>query len=276
MSTAADRTERKGMSTKTLIPFFAIAFGLGWGIIALLILFPQQIEALIGPMGYTNPLFILAVYSPAIAGIALVWGHYGLKGLAGFFRRITFWRMPIAWWVLLLAGIPAVFYLGAAIKGTISGPFPFSPWYKLLPALAVGLVIGPIEEFGWRGVALPLLQRRFVPFWASLILGVIWGVWHLPAFFLSGSPQSAWPFAPYFIGVVSISIILTPMFNAARGSILIAALYHFQMNGPAWPDAQPWDSFIFAGVAVIVVLLHRKRMFTRGYAATDVLPGRKE
>jgi hypothetical protein len=65
------------------------------------------------------------------------------------------------------------------------------------------------------------------------------------------------------------------MFNAARGSILIAALYHFQMNGPAWPDAQPWDSFIFAGVAVIVVLIHRRGMFTREHAATAVLPGRE-
>ena len=89
---------------------------------------------------------------------------------------------------------------------------------------------------------MPLLQLRFSPLASSLILGGIWGIWHLPAFFLSGSPQSAWPFGPYFIGVVAITVILTPMFNAARGSILIAALYHFQMNGPAWPDAQPWDT----------------------------------
>ena len=259
------------MTIKTLIPFFAIAFGLGWGIIAILILFPQQMEAIFGPMGYTNPLFILAVYSPAIAGIILVLRHHGFKGLSSFFRRITLWRMPASWWVFLVIGIPAVFYAGAAIKGTIAEPFPFSPWYKLLPALAVGLVIGPIEELGWRGVALPLLQRRFAPLWASLILGVIWGLWHLPAFFLSGSPQSAWPFVPYFIGVLAISIILTPMFNTARGSILIAALYHFQMNGPVWPDALPWDSLVFAAVAVVIVLLNRKKMFTRAGAVTQVL-----
>lgn len=266
-----NKTARHDMSTRTLVPFFAMAFGLGWGIIALLILFPRQTEAIFGPMGYTNPLFILAVYSPAIAGILLVLRHHGLKGLTGFFRRITLWRMPAGWWVFLVIGIPAVFYAGAAIKGTITNPFPFSPWYKLLPALAVGLVIGPIEEFGWRGVALPLLQRRFAPLWASLILGVVWGLWHLPAFFLSGSPQSAWPFAPYFVGVIAISIILTPMFNAARGSILIAALYHFQMNGPAWPDAQPWDSLVFAAVALVIVLVNRKKMFTRDGAVTDVL-----
>ena len=101
------------MSSRTLIPFFTISFVLGWGIIALLMMFPQQIEELFGPMGYTNPLFILAVYSPAIAGISLVWRHHGFMDLAGFFRRLTLCRMPAVWWVFLAIGVPAVFYLGS-------------------------------------------------------------------------------------------------------------------------------------------------------------------
>jgi membrane protease YdiL (CAAX protease family) len=160
------------------------------------------------------------------------------------------------------------------MKGTLTDAFPFSPWYNVLPALAMALLIGPLEEFGWRGVALPLLQRRFAPLWASLILGSIWGLWHVPAFLLSGTPQSAWSFGPFFIGVVAIAVILTPMFNAARGSLLIAVLYHFQMNGPAWPDAQPWDTLLFVIVAVVIVLLNRRSMLTREGAVTEVLmPG---
>jgi len=54
-----------------------------------LILFPDQVEALFGEIGYTNPLFVLAVHSPAIAGIGMVWRHYGLRGVRGFLRRIT-------------------------------------------------------------------------------------------------------------------------------------------------------------------------------------------
>lgn len=271
-----NRTTWGTMSSRTLISFFAISFVIGWGIIALLMLFPRQLEKVFGPMGYTNPLFILAVYSPAIAGIGLVWRHHRFRGLAGFFHRLTLCRMPALWWVFLAVGLPAVFYLGSAIRGTITEPFPFYPWYRLFPALVIGLVIGPVEEFGWRGVALPLLQRRFAPLWAGLILGVVWGLWHLPAFFLNGSPQSAWPFAPYFLGVIAISVILTPMFNAARGSILIPALYHFQMNGPAWPDAQPWDSYVFALVAVVIVVLNRKTMFTRDGAVTEIAMPRRE
>jgi hypothetical protein len=107
-----------------------------------------------------------------------------------------------------------------------------------------------------------------------LILGAIWGVWHVPAFLLSGTPQSAWSFGPFFIGVLAISVILTPIFNAARGSLLIAALFHFQINGPAWPDAQPWDMLVFSIAAVLIVLLNRKVMLSRYGAVTEVLmPG---
>ncbi len=240
-----------------------------------MILFTDQIEAIFGKISGTNPVFILVVYSPAIAGILLVWHHYGIKGLASYFRRVTLWRMSSAWWVFMLLVIPAVKYFSAAINGTMT-VFPFSPWYGVLPALVAALLIGPIEEFGWRGVALPLLQRRFAPLWASLILGAFWGLWHLPAFLFSGTPQSAWSFGPFIIGVLALSVIMTPLFNSARGSILIAALFHFQMNGPAWPDAQPWENYVFAIVALAIVLLNRKAMLTRDGAVTEVLMSGEE
>ena len=141
----------------------------------------------------------------------------------------------------------------------------------MLPALALALFIGPIEEIGWRGLALPLLQRHLAPIWSALLLGVIWALWHVPAFLLSGTPQSSWSFPAFFLGVVAISVIMTPMFNAAAGSLLVMVLFHFQTNGPAWPDAQPWDSVIFVAVAAVVVFLNRRTMFQPGSGATDVL-----
>lgn len=265
---------QRGLTFRSLGPFLALTFGLTWGIAALLILFPDQIEAIFGELSSTNPLFILAVYSPGIAGTLLVWRHYGVRGLGSFFRRLTLWRMPLAWWLFLVIGIPVLFYLGATIKGTITDPFPFAPWYGVFPALATALFIGPIEEFGWRGVAQPLLQQKFAPLWTGLIVGTIWGLWHIPAFLLSGTPQSSWSFAPFFIGAVVISVIMTQTFNAAGGSLLFAVLFHFQLNGPAWPDAQPWDTLVFGIAAVVIVLLNRKEMLTRDGAVTEVLmPG---
>lgn len=263
------------MKNKTLIAFFAITFGLTWGLGASLMLFYDQIVAIFGEVTPSNPLFILAVYAPGIAGVILVLYHYGLSGLGSFLRRLTLWRAPAAWWLFLILGIPAVFYGGAALKGGI-GPFPFSPWTAALPALVSALLLGPIEEFGWRGVALPLLQRKYAPFWASLILGVIWALWHIPAFFISGTPQSAWSIVPYFVGIITLSVILTPLFNDARGSLLIAALFHFQMNNPVWPDAQPWDVVILVIAAVVIVILKRHTIFRKGTGVTTVLsPGDK-
>jgi membrane protease YdiL (CAAX protease family) len=259
------------MTGKSLVPFLAISFGLTWTIAAILILFYDQVVAIFGEITMSNPLYILAVYSPGIAGVLLVWRHYGREGLGSFFKRLTLWRAPLRWWLFLILGIPAVVYTGAAIKGSISDPFAFSSLAAALPALALALFLGPIEEFGWRGVALPLLQRRFAPFWAGLILGLICAVWHVPAFLLSGSPLSDWSFVPYFGGVVAIYVILTPFFNASRGSLLIAYLYHFQMMNPIFPDAQPWDNILWMAVAVIVVWLNRDKMFKREAGVTNIL-----
>lgn len=251
--------------------FLMLVFLLGWGIGVLMVVFMDQVEAVFGEIGYTNPVFILLVYSPGISGLYLVWRAYGFDGVRRFLRRLALWRMAAGWWAFLVLGIPAVFYAGALLKGGIDDPWPFDRWYEVAAALLAAAMIGPMEELGWRGVALPLLQRRFTPFGASIALGAVWGVWHAPAFLMSGTPQSGWDFGPFFLGVIAISVILTPMFNAARGSLLIAMLYHFQMNGPIWPDAQPWDNVIFAGIAVAVVVIFRGSMFRRGDAVIDVL-----
>jgi membrane protease YdiL (CAAX protease family) len=262
----------KSMTVKTLVPFLAVTFGLTWGIAALLILFTDQIVAIFGEISSSNPLYILAVYSPGIVGIFLVWRYYGLKGLGSFFRRLTLWRMPRVWWLYLLLGIPFLNYLGAALNGTISDPFPFSPWYLVFPALAQAFFLGTIEEFGWRGLAQPLLQRKMAPFWAGLTVGIIAATWHIPAFLLGGGVQyGSWAVVPFFGGVVAIYVILTPMFNSARGSLLIAYLYHFQMMNPIFPDAQPWDNLIFALAAVVIVVLNRRTMFKKGTGVTVVL-----
>lgn len=261
----------QGITVRGLILFLTITFGVTWGLGILLMLFHDQIVAMFGEVSTSNPLYILAVYSPGFAGVTLILRHYGLRGMVPFFRRLTLWKAPAGWWVFLILGIPAVVYAGAALNGTLNDPFPFSPWHTALPALAAALLLGPIEEFGWRGVALPLLQRKFAPFWAGLILGIIWAVWHTPSFLIGGSPQSSWAIAPFFAGIVAISVILTPLFNRSRGSLFIAVLYHFQMMNPIWPDAQPWDNLLFVITALIVVWLNRKTMFQRGSGVTDVL-----
>jgi membrane protease YdiL (CAAX protease family) len=265
--------QRVGMTISSLWPFLAITFGLTWGIAALAILFPDQVTAVFGEMGMTNPLFLCAVYAPAIAAFILVIYGYGADGLRRYLSRLLLWRCPIGWYVFLLVGIPALMYCAVALKGTLGDtPFPFSPWYHVFPALGLALVVGPIEEFGWRGLALPLLQQKYAPLWAGLVLGGIWAVWHIPAFLLGGTPQSAWSFTPYFLAIFAISVIMTALFNASRGSLLLPALLHFQLNNPTYPDAQPYDLVTVGLAAVLVVVLNRQQMLRRDGAATEVVP----
>jgi membrane protease YdiL (CAAX protease family) len=262
---------KPALETKSLVPFLALTFGLTWGLAALLFLFYDQVVAIFGEVTMSNPLTILAVYSPGIAGVLLVWRQAGLKGLGDLLRRLALWRMPLSWWLFLLVVMPAVVFSGAFIKGTLDTAFPFSPWVLALPALAHALVLGPIEELGWRGLALPVLQRKYAPFWAGLVLGIIWALWHVPSFFISGMPQTAWAVGPYFLGIIAMSVILTPIFNASRGSLLVSVLFHFQMMNPLWPDAQPWDNLLFVAVALIVVWHHRRSMFRRGEGVTEIV-----
>jgi len=256
-----------------LLPFLVITFGIAWGLFALLALFPDRISQSLGPLSGRHPLFILAVYAPAMAAFGLVLAHAGLGGWVRFLSRLAVWRTGPLWWAFLLVGIPLIFIIGSALKGNLGAyQFPFKTLGEALTAMGFMFVLGPIEELGWRGVALPLLQRRLAPIWASVVLGLIWGLWHMPAFLLSGTPQSAWDFSPFVIGAIAISVILTPLFNASGGSILLAMLFHFQLNNPLWPDAQPHDSAVFAAVALVVTWMNRKAMFSRDSAIQRVIP----
>ena len=274
LETSAPTQTRAGenlLTKGTLAPFLAISFGLTWGLVALLFVAYDQITALFGEVSMSNPLFILAVYSPLIAGAIMVWIKLGFKNLGSFFRRITLVRAPLGWWVFIILVIPAAMYAGAAIKGTFNDPFPFSPWYLVIPALIQAFFLGPMEEFGWSGLALPIMQRKYTPFVAGLLHGVIWMTWHLPAFFIGGTPQSAWSFLPFAFGGIASSLIITAVFNDTRGSILLPALIHFQMNNPIWPDAQPWDNLFIVICAIIIVWVKRRKMFQRGSGVTEIL-----
>lgn len=265
MATAATTSNETQAPKRGLRLFFTLTFALTWGIAAILILAPDAVERIFGPMGLTNPLFMVAMYSPAISGLIVVGTRLGRSRLRGYFARLRMVRMPIANWLFLVVGFPAIVYAGAAVSGTVATTPMFSPWYTAIPAVLASLFLaGTWEELGWRGVAQPLLQRRFTPLTSGLIVGVAWAVWHLPAFALSGTAQSAWAFGPYFIGVVAVSVIMTWFFNASNGSILVAWLVHFQAMNPLFADGQPWDSLFYVIAAVVIVVVDRKRMLHRG------------
>ena len=254
-------------------PFLLISFGLAWAIIGLYIVFPDFMGSVFGQLSGNHPLFYLAVYSPAIAAFTLVVRTGGIEGLRAFLGRALLWRCSAAWCAFLVIGVPLIFIGGSAFRGNLlTDPFPFASAQALFVALVLAAIKGPIEEFGWRGLALPLLQRKFAPLWAGLILGVIWGLWHMPAFLLSGTQQSEWSFTAFFAGCLAISVIATALFNQSHGSILLSAFFHFSLMNPVFPDAQPYDTYLLIVVAALIVWWNRKDMFTNEGSITEVIP----
>ncbi len=258
---------------RSITPFLLISFGLAWGLLGLYIFLPESMAAAFGQLSGNHPLFFLAVYAPAIAAFTVVVSYHGFTGLRRFLGRALLWRCSVAWYGFLIIGLPLIFILGSWLRGNLfTGPFPFPSFHSLVAALVLAAIKGPMEEFGWRGIALPLLQRKFAPFWAGLILGAIWGLWHMPAFLLSGTQQSEWSFTAFFAGCLAISVIATALFNQSNGSILLSAFFHFSLMNPIFPDAQPYDTYLLIVVAAVIVWRKRESMLAKQGAVLEVIP----
>lgn len=252
--------------------FLLLSFSITWGLIGLYVLQPELAVRWLGEISGRHPVFVLAVWAPAFAAFAVVLLYGGLKGFAAFLSRLLLWRCPPAWVAFLLLGVPLTFVAGALLKGTpVLAGLQYETATGAVAAMAFMLILGPIEEFGWRGVAQPILQRHMAPIWAAILIGSIWGVWHVPAFLLSGLVQSGWDFWPFFFGNVALAVIVTPLFNVSRGSILLAMAFHYQLINPLWPDAQPYDTYAFIAIAVLVVVLNHRALFGRDSAITEVM-----
>ena len=256
-----------------LLFFTLLTFGITWSVIGGYIYFPEPAAAAFGEISGSHPLYFLATWAPGIAGILMVLAFGGVRGLRAFLSRLLYWRCAPVWWAFIVIGIPVVFMAGSLIKGgPLLAPVPPEGVGAMIALMVMMLFLGPMEEFGWRGVAQPLLQRHVAPFWAGAIIGAAWGIWHLPAFFLADVVFENWSFLPFFIGNVTLAILVTPIFNSARGSLALPMLFHWQLIIPLWPDAQPWDTRILVVVAVVVVWLNRRTMFSRDGAVTEVIP----
>ncbi len=272
MAGARDSNMRD-IPTIALLPFVILTFAITWGLVGIYIVFPERAAAWFGEISGTHPFFFLATWGPAIAGFALVLFYGGIGGLRTFLTRLALWRCAPAWVAFVLVGLPLVFIAGSLIKGgPILEPLPPEGVAPVITVMFLLLFLGPIEEFGWRGVAQPLLQRLVAPIWAGAIIGAVWGIWHLPAFYLAGTVQSGWNFTPFFIGNVVLAVLVTALFNSTRGSLLWPILFHWLLINPFWPDARPYDTWLLAAIAVVVIVLNRRTMLTRDGAATAVIP----
>jgi len=127
------------------------------------------------------------------------------------------------------------FVIGLGIYLIFGGQAPsFTVFRQELHLLPIFLLVvflpfnGPVgEELGWRGYILPRLQQRSGPLIASLVIGAIWGIWHLPSFFNAESVQSSLGLSfliPYVVGTIANSVIMTWLYNKSKASALVAGI----------------------------------------------------
>jgi membrane protease YdiL (CAAX protease family) len=199
-----------------IITFFVLTYVLTWAIESPLVFLTDSVTDTQGLV-----LVILASNVPSVVAIVLTASVFGRGPLRKLLARLLIWRINPLWYLVVFLG-PVVLTGGVvALNALLGGPALSlgMPLLGVLGMLAFSLVPGSAlgEEIGWRGYALPRLQSRMSALGASLIIGPIWALWHLPLW-LTGTPgRTPTLYAAFVISTIALSVILTWVYNSTGG-----------------------------------------------------------
>lgn len=266
------------MRKKPLTLFFLLAFAISWGVSGLGMLAGMLFEGFTVSLGPTSPFTYIAVWAPMLAAFITIFVTDGWAGLKAYGKRCLTFTGHWGWYAGVIFGIPVVFFTAAALAqalGQDAIQWPSGAWLGafLLVNLQRGTQ-GPFEELGWRGYALPMLQRKHPAWRAALILGLFWAVWHFPALLMdslmSGSIEggAVWVLVRFMINILITSFLMTIVYNGSKGSIPLLFLYHWLIN-----VYYPWepkagipgmqDAVSFAVLVVLVSIFGTRYLGTK-------------
>jgi membrane protease YdiL (CAAX protease family) len=215
----------------SLVLFFVLAYGLSWAVEIPLALRARGLIA--APIPWS--LHYLAAYGPLLAAILVTGLTTGREGLRELCRRMLKWRVRPVWWLVALAPL-VVYALLALVLRFIPGQeasLAALGQIDFLPNLGAGallvwfLTFGLGEETGWRGYALPRLQRGRSALSATVILWALWALWHLPLFFYLYDTTII---VGFLLGLLAGAIVFTWLYNSSGGSVLLVAVWHAAFN----------------------------------------------
>lgn len=217
-----------------LLGFFGLTFALTW-----LCWIPWSLWMLGNDLrdpsqpSLMNLLNLLGVFGPGCAALIVTGATVGRDGMRALLARLRLWRVAPVWYGAAL-GLPALSLLAAlGLHLALGGALPAPRWSLVLPQIVIALLVSLGEEIGWRGYALPALLRRTSALRASLILGLLWGLWHLPVYIAvtdRDSPLLLVNTLVYLSGFVSGAIMFTWLAKHTGGSLLLAILLHASTN----------------------------------------------
>ncbi len=218
-------------------------------------------------------LLLVGLTVPGVLGIVFVYLNYDEPGRTDFWNRVTQPRRIGIRWLAVILLVPLGIVVPAGVVDLLLGgigpawgegvtEFGINP-LAILPALFFATLPPILEELGWRGYALDRLQLKWSAFSASMILGVVWALWHLPLFFIEGSYQhdavgfATTEFWLFMTGVVALSFAFTWIYNNTERSILGIIILHGWVNFTAEiivvPDPAYYALwFVLAGLIVAI------------------------
>lgn len=178
---------------------------------------------------------IPGIWGPLIAGAIVTYaGDWSVRAWA---RQATNWRVGRRWYLaaiglpILLAEASTVVYWLSGVPLAFQFDSPAAVTGFITNVLVVLVIAGGLEEFGWRGFAVPRLQAKYGALAAGLVVGVAWALWHLP-FVLFGWVTGQGPLLLYMVWIVGASLVLTWLYNSTEGSVLLCMLFHAVNNAP--------------------------------------------
>jgi len=280
---------RGAIARHPLTAFFLMAFGLSW-----LAWTPYVLSGSgLGILDFDFPILLGttqltgvlpgAYLGPIVSALVITRIAYGRAGVSAWFGRFKRWRVRWVWYLGVITGVPLALTLAGLL---LSGGHPQPPAVTLLvvylPMLLLQVITtGLAEEPGWRDFALPLLQPRYGALGGSLVLGPLWGCWHLPLFLTS---WGNWPdvnlldVITFILTAMSICVAMTWVFNRTGQSLPLQMILHASINTYAtivWGSIFPGMDhamvsrgilLTFASAAVILVVVTRGRLGSDGPA----------
>jgi membrane protease YdiL (CAAX protease family) len=183
--------------------------------------------------GVAGAIYLVGVFAPALVALALTAHATRRAGTVTLVRRMVRAPSDARWYVFALGYMVSIKLAVALVHRLVAGGWPAfgdEPWYLLLLAIPFSTPVQAGEELGWRGYALPRLASRFGLAWASLSLGAIWALWHLPFFFIAGVDKTGPSFPIYMLGVMAMSVAMAWLYWRTGGSLLMTMLMHAAVN----------------------------------------------
>jgi len=178
-------------------------------------------------------LLTLGTFAPSLVAISLTARARGNRGVRELFGRIVRGPIPAAGFAIALTYMLAIKLAAALVHRLAFGAWPRFETGELLVipfAIAISTFAQAGEELGWRGYALPRMADRMGLAPASVLLGVVWGIWHLPLFYVRGADTFHQAFLPYVLGTTGISVAIAWLYTRSRGGLLLPMLMHSAVN----------------------------------------------